>query len=605
MARLNLAQWLSQSQLQNRVREPGISVNGHIPRFSFDILCTFPYVFSLRFSFDHGLRAACFPERPHRRDRHPRHRASGMQAATATEAGPLDLDRPSTSSGLHPNHTDTPGPTPLTCDTHPSTSSAPALEPAAGPHRSPGDPQPGPSTSAAEFDLEVFDSGSSCSLEECWAVVGSAVNDRKKYHHSKSGGLASGPKSRVKNPLISRRASPTGPPLNTQVICQIEEEEEGSDGSEIHPPAFVPPVFSHSSSIDDESGAPELAAGALTAAQVPESACPSETDGEDDEDEGCLCAASCISLTAEAARTGQSVQPPSHMEDRLQVVDRWECESGDERPHTSTSDRPLPAVPATPAGPSSAPAEIASTSQLAASPENIDAIVQDHDTFGTDENEDSLDSMSTSMDDLMTQSTPDSSFAQPPKGVSDGTPTSSRTLSVVETAETLSEVIELESCHPIKRKSSRSGYEGPDDDETQEGLSRIKKQCVARESHPALDDEETMPGHEESPPSTAPSTEPRSIALVEITSYPAGPNERSKLIPDKDNPPAEILNWVDTFGGWSHAERLLAIDQLISACQPTQVRHMLAVIEPQFQRDFIFLLPKEVRRSKKNLLIVD
>lgn len=33
------------------------------------------------------------------------------------------------------------------------------------------DPQPGPSTSAAEFDLEVFDSGSSCSLEDCYANV--------------------------------------------------------------------------------------------------------------------------------------------------------------------------------------------------------------------------------------------------------------------------------------------------------------------------------------------------------------------------------------------------------------------------------------------------
>ena len=46
---------------------------------------------------------------------------------------------------------------------------------------------------------------------------------------------------------------------------------------------------------------------------------------------------------------------------------------------------------------------------------------------------------------------------------------------------------------------------------------------------------------------------------------------------------------------WSNAERLAAIDQLIDMCEPTQVRHMMAVIEPQFQRDFISLLPKEVR----------
>ena len=45
---------------------------------------------------------------------------------------------------------------------------------------------------------------------------------------------------------------------------------------------------------------------------------------------------------------------------------------------------------------------------------------------------------------------------------------------------------------------------------------------------------------------------------------------------------------------WSNAERLLAIDRLIETCEPTQVRHMMQVIEPQFQRDFISLLPKEV-----------
>lgn len=45
---------------------------------------------------------------------------------------------------------------------------------------------------------------------------------------------------------------------------------------------------------------------------------------------------------------------------------------------------------------------------------------------------------------------------------------------------------------------------------------------------------------------------------------------------------------------WSNAERLCAIDQLIELCEPTQVRHMMAVIEPQFQRDFISLLPKEL-----------
>jgi hypothetical protein len=39
------------------------------------------------------------------------------------------------------------------------------------------DPKPGPSTSAAEFDLEVFDSGSSCSLEDAWGLGCSPEHD--------------------------------------------------------------------------------------------------------------------------------------------------------------------------------------------------------------------------------------------------------------------------------------------------------------------------------------------------------------------------------------------------------------------------------------------
>lgn len=66
------------------------------------------------------------------------------------------------------------------------------------------------------------------------------------------------------------------------------------------------------------------------------------------------------------------------------------------------------------------------------------------------------------------------------------------------------------------------------------------------------------------------------------------------VIPSKDNPPPEMNEWLYQFKRWSNAERLLAIDRLIETCEPTQVRHMMQVIEPQFQRDFISLLPKEL-----------
>ncbi|KAL7732010.1 hypothetical protein ACLKA6_015774 [Drosophila palustris] len=65
-------------------------------------------------------------------------------------------------------------------------------------------------------------------------------------------------------------------------------------------------------------------------------------------------------------------------------------------------------------------------------------------------------------------------------------------------------------------------------------------------------------------------------------------------MPTRDNPPPELQHWLAQFQRWSHAERLLAVDRLIDHCDPSQVRHMMKVIEPQFQRDFISLLPREL-----------
>lgn len=49
---------------------------------------------------------------------------------------------------------------------------------------------------------------------------------------------------------------------------------------------------------------------------------------------------------------------------------------------------------------------------------------------------------------------------------------------------------------------------------------------------------------------------------------------------------------------WSGPERLLALDELLDRCENGQVKHVMQVIEPQFQRDFISLLPKEVRGGR-------
>lgn len=82
---------------------------------------------------------------------------------------------------------------------------------------------------------------------------------------------------------------------------------------------------------------------------------------------------------------------------------------------------------------------------------------------------------------------------------------------------------------------------------------------------------------------------------LQILSTNITPSSRTRaVIPTKDNPPPEMSDWLAQFTTWSNAERIMAINELIARCEPTQVRHMMQVIEPQFQRDFISLLPKEL-----------
>jgi len=82
-------------------------------------------------------------------------------------------------------------------------------------------------------------------------------------------------------------------------------------------------------------------------------------------------------------------------------------------------------------------------------------------------------------------------------------------------------------------------------------------------------------------------------SLAKVPKWQLAQMPRGK-IPSKENPPPKMDDWLKTFQAWSNAERMMAVDELISLCDPTQVRHMMQVIEPQFQRDFISLLPKEL-----------
>lgn len=84
-----------------------------------------------------------------------------------------------------------------------------------------------------------------------------------------------------------------------------------------------------------------------------------------------------------------------------------------------------------------------------------------------------------------------------------------------------------------------------------------------------------------------------STTLSSLTVTPKS-SKTPRLIPTKENPPPELADWLLQFQRWTNAERLVAVDRLIEHCEPTQVRHMMKVIEPQFQRDFISLLPREL-----------
>lgn len=62
-------------------------------------------------------------------------------------------------------------------------------------------------------------------------------------------------------------------------------------------------------------------------------------------------------------------------------------------------------------------------------------------------------------------------------------------------------------------------------------------------------------------------------------------------LPQKD---LGVSQWLETFMSWGTGAKLQALDRLMGLCEAGQVRHVMQVIEPQFQRDFISLLPKEL-----------
>jgi F-box/WD-40 domain protein 7 len=57
---------------------------------------------------------------------------------------------------------------------------------------------------------------------------------------------------------------------------------------------------------------------------------------------------------------------------------------------------------------------------------------------------------------------------------------------------------------------------------------------------------------------------------------------------------SNLDQWLGMFESWTGEERKVALDELVARCDASLQRHLLGIVEPQFQRDFISLLPKEL-----------
>ena len=186
-----------------------------------------------------------------------------------------------------------------------------------------------------------------------------------------------------------------------------------------------------------------------------------------------------------------------------------------------------------------------------------DVIVSDHDVFGLHEGEED------SLDSLVLRPDIDSSY-----DLNDDTTMSSDILisSLGQLVSQNSALLDHEQSESSARPKRKSGSLS---ELTLPGSLPLKKQRPESLSCPSQEPGDLL----ETPESggldcdeglnicdTAP-TSPRSPPAVQL-----GPGPRCQgrsLIPDRENPPLEMLSWVSTFSRWSHAERLLAINQLI------------------------------------------
>ena len=515
------------------------------------------------------------------------------------------------------------------------------------------DPKPGPSTTAADFDLEVFDSGSSCSLEDCWAtappISPAAAAAKKKDSKAPAKGKGASSSSSSKRSRRGGKVSPSSSssakaPRRRRLRSSFgiseksdkEEEEEESEGTDLGSPIPGPSglqknkaqqeqhqksKLSSQDSVEEEEEE-ESAVVELPPVEVPpESACPSEEEEEEEEDR---CEREDMEEADRAAREdgGGGADNDASLSTASGAAGSG---SGSASAAAASSNPEEP-------GPSCSTSTLQHHQQQ--QQENIDEIVQDHDNFGTDENEeDSLDSISLGggAEDSATPNAPnqqqhflrhefklcfssstssnDASTAAateptPSEGegflqtagemeIFDGgaTVTVEEQEEVIRTTAMSSEVAETAATAAAalsgkKRKSDTLGADDEDRETSSFGFGVGSEEDATSKKKRFQSDSDPSPSpakwrHPSS--SSQPQQVPPAAASV------AGPHHlhHQQVTP-------EVSSWLDSFGRFSQREALSALDALIFRCAPAQVRHMLAVIEPQFQRDFISHLPKEL-----------
>jgi len=475
------------------------------------------------------------------------------------------------------------------------------------------DPKPGPSNSAADFDLEVFDSGSSCSNEECWGGEEKGVRKCDKIIGSNDDvaePTESGHTdlSDIKNLPIHSKIS-----IETESECESETEE-----MEVEVPG---PHDGDKKDVKEDSAVAASDEGVDTTVRgttSPISVLPSETldrkesvelwkcetdvivqdhdvFGTDENDEDSMDSLMLSRDPVPGCAGSRLCRESSLLADHNVVVDGCDSRASSRLSHFSCGD--LADIPPLPA--------------------DQDDSTMSSETIAIENNIIAADLNKAAANEDFERSSPVPRLSSLPSSASSTLVTSSSAVlasaaleddSVRQTKRKSGSLSEMGlAALPLKKQRPEEPHYSPSETgETSREDDSFELDCGSDMA--MICDSNTAPTSPSSPaqPDMAtleplltlhPSVKDATMSSIGVgmIPHPAGsPPIGRNLIPDKENPPVEILNWVATFTRWSHAERLLAIDQLIDTCEPQQVRHMMQVIEPQFQRDFISLLPKEL-----------